>query len=217
MTEEKKHTRFDTTTVEGWLEIIAAFLMSVAVVGSAYCAYQATRWSGVQATAFAEASTARIESLRAHSIGVQQQAYDASTTLQLILAYSDGATETALALKERFIREEFVVFVDEWLELEPFQTDGAPKSPFELEGYQNEKVVEAEELSDEAGESFQIALDANQTGDDYILTTVFFATVLFFTGIATKFRNVWIKASLIVLASAGLAFALVTVSGLPFH
>jgi hypothetical protein len=190
--------------------------MSIAVVGSAYCAWQATRWSGVQATSFAEASTARIESLRAQSTGIQQTAYDASTTLQLIMAYSEGATDTASDLAERFIRDEFVVYVDEWIALEPFQNDDAPASPFDLESYENEKINEAEALSEEAEEKFRIALDANQTGDDYILTTVFFATVLFFTGIATKFRNIYIKSSLIALAVIGGAVALITVSGLPF-
>lgn len=217
MDEESRHRKWDTSTYDGWLEIIAAILMSVAVVGSAYCAYQATRWSGVQATAFAEASTARIESLRSQSTGIQQTAYDASTTLQLIIANSEGATDTAADLADRFIRDEYSVYVEEWLALEPFKNDDAPASPFELESYQNQKIVEAEELSDDASEKFEVALAANQTGDDYILTTVFFATVLFFTGIATKYRNIRIKTVLVALGCAGLIFALVTVSGLPFH
>ena len=48
--ETKQKKKFDTSTREGWLEIISAVLMSIAVVGSAYCAWQATRWSGEQAT-----------------------------------------------------------------------------------------------------------------------------------------------------------------------
>jgi len=217
MDEETRHKKWDTSTYDGWLEIIAAILMSVAVVGSAYCAYQATRWSGVQATSFAEASTARIESLRSQTTGIQQTAYDASTTLQLIITYSEGETEIVSNLTDRFVRDEYRVYVDEWLALKPFENDDAPASPFELASYQNAKIVEAEALSDDASEKFEVALAANQTGDDYILTTVFFATVLFFTGIATKYRNIRIKSVLVAFACAGLVFAVVTVSGLPFH
>ena len=31
--------------------------------------------------------------------------------------------------------------------------------------------------------------DANDTGDNYVLATIFFAAVLFFAGIATKFTS----------------------------
>lgn len=46
-------------------EIAAAILLSIATVLTAWCAYQATRWSGVQSIRYAEASAARVESTRA--------------------------------------------------------------------------------------------------------------------------------------------------------
>ncbi|MCI0886089.1 MAG: hypothetical protein J4N92_07885, partial [Chloroflexi bacterium] len=52
------------------IELLSAILLSVAVVGSALSAWQASLWSGEQATLFAEASTARLESNRETAIAL---------------------------------------------------------------------------------------------------------------------------------------------------
>ena len=47
--------------VEMWMEIVPSILMALAVVLTAYSAYESTRWGGVQATNFATASALRAE------------------------------------------------------------------------------------------------------------------------------------------------------------
>ena len=59
-------TRIDPT--DRWVEILAAAILAFATVASAWSAYQATRWNGVQAVAFAEAGAARVESVRASDL-----------------------------------------------------------------------------------------------------------------------------------------------------
>ena len=200
------------------IELVATILMSVAVVCSAYCAWQATRWGGVQATAFAEASSMRLESSKAMSTGVQQTAYDASTLLQLaVFAYSEGGTRTVTEFSERFMREEFKPFVDEWLAFEPFKNPEAPKTPFELEDFKNAEIESARGLEEKASASFEEAKAANQTGDDYILATVYFATVLFFAGVSTKLDERVLVWAILVLATAGLGFGFSRMLTLPFH
>jgi len=198
------------------LELIATILMSIAVVSSAYCAWQATRWSGVQAVAFAEASTARVESSKAQSNGVQQAAYDASTLLELTLAYSRGETQTASTMKDRFMREEFVVHVDDWLAMEPLKNPDVPRTPFELETFSNAQMDLSEDLEEQAAVKFEEAKEANQTGDDYILATVYFATVLFFSGVSTKLDQRPLQWFVILLAAGGLAFGFFRALTLPF-
>src|SRR5690349_17820256 len=48
-----------------WQELLATVLLSWAALGSAFSVWQATRWSGVQAIEFANASAARVEAVRA--------------------------------------------------------------------------------------------------------------------------------------------------------
>ncbi|MCL1587668.1 MAG: hypothetical protein M3092_04550, partial [Actinomycetia bacterium] len=62
----------------------------------------------------------------------------------------------------------------------------APKAPFEMKEYVIAKSVEADELSALADQKSQDARDANQNGDNYVLTMVLFASVLFFGGVSSK-------------------------------
>jgi hypothetical protein len=48
-------------------------------------------------------------------------------------------------------------------------------------------------LSQKSEEQIQMAKQANQNGDNYILLTVLFATVLFFSGVGTKYKTFLIK------------------------
>lgn len=200
------------------VELVATVLMSIAVVCTAYCAWQATRWGGVQAVAFAEASTARVESSKALSSGTQQMAYDASTLLLLTeQAYNEGDATAALEFADRFMRDEFKVYVDEWLALEPFKNDDAPATPFDLPDFENAQLKKAEDLEEAAAAKFQEAKDANQTGDDYILATVFFAIVLFFCGIAPKLDQRPLQWMVLIFAIIGLGTGLARALTLPYY
>jgi len=199
------------------LELAATILLSVAVVCTAYCAYESTRWSGVQAIALAQASATRIESGKAQGLANQQIAYDALTFAQLAEAYTQDQTETVQFLLDRVTREEFRPYLDEWMTLRPLHNLDAPRTPFELEDFSNAAAVQASELEAEAATLFQDAQDANQTGDDYVLGTVFFAGVLFFAGVSTKLDSPKLSTFVLGLASLWLVLGATRVLTLPFH
>lgn len=199
------------------IELVATFLMSIAIVLSAYCAYEATRWSGVQALAYASANTARVESSKASSEAWQQLSYDASTLLNLTEADIMGETIVVTELSSHFIRKEFQPYVDEWMTLQPLTNPAAPSTPFDLPDFVNEEQERSKELEEEATIKIQEAQDANQNGDDYVLATVFFALVLFFAGISTKLDYVNLQRMVLVFAMIGLGIGFLRMLTLPFH
>lgn len=73
--------------------------------------------------------------------------------------------------------------------------------------YTNAKREESLALSAEAEEELAYGDEANQRGDNYVLTTVFFAAVLFFTGIVTKFKNDSIRFASLAMATIALVGA----------
>lgn len=208
-------------TIEDWLELVPSILMAVAVVLTAYSAYESARWGGVQATDFATASSLRIEASAATSIGVTQMSYDAGTFGQLALEFRDTdfsdpvQRQQASLLADSLMRDEFKVYFEEWVALDPSNNDGAPGTPFDLPTFSNDQIEKAERLTAEAEVSFSEAKDANQTSDDYILATIFFASVLFFTGL--RMRSVRIRSFVTVLAAFALASGIVRISTLPFQ
>ena len=71
-------------------------------------------------------------------------------------------------------------------------------SPFDMPQYVLDEQIEAETLQAESTELFR---QANELSDEYMLLTVLFATVLFFTGVAGKFQWRLIDAAMLNLGT----------------
>jgi hypothetical protein len=199
-----------------WVELVAAVLLALATVMSAWSAYQATRWSGVQATAFSRAGALRSESVRASTSGGQSVNIDVETFLAWVAAVSAGDEREADFLRGRF-RDEFKPAFETWLALDPDGPGGEiPRgTPFDLVNYQVADLVKADELERQASASFDEAREANQTGDNFVLTAVLFASVLFFAGIGTKWRSFRLRVSSLALGGIMFVSATVLVFSLP--
>lgn len=189
------------------LEVVAAIILAVVTILTAWSAFEATKWSGLMAIAFSEANAARTEANRAAARVNAEQAIDVGLFTDWVAAQSAGDTILAGFLEERF-RDEFRPAFEAWIATRPLQTSGAPSTPFEMEEYALDEQARAEELNALADQRGQDARDANQTGDNYVLTTVLFASVLFFAGTSTKFQRRRVQLGLL-----GMAVLLVAVGG----
>lgn len=203
-------------------ELVATVLLSVAVLLTAFSAWQATRWSGVQAVAFTEAGGATTQSVAELNVASAQVAYDATTFSSFSLRYPNGlgdpaTREEALRLADRLIRPEFRPALDAWLALEPAVNPEAPRTPFEMEEYSNQRQQEAFRLQAFAEERVEDGKAANQTGDDYVLATVFLASTLFFGGVSTKIDSPSLRGVVLGLAGMSLLIGVIRILSLPFH
>ena len=197
------------------IDFLSALLLSAAVVLSAFSAWQASLWGGDQATLFAEASTARLESNRESGITLTRLNYDAGTFVDAALALTNGNQEAIDLFNERLFRDEFKVWVEEWLELDPLNNPNAPKTPFELDGFTESYFAEPTRLDEVANDKFEAGKDANENNDNYVLATVLFASVLFFAGISTKFKSPRIRVLSIGIAAIALTLSAVWIITLP--
>jgi hypothetical protein len=196
------------------LEIIATILLAVVTILTAWSAFQSTKWSGVMAIAFSEANAARTESAQAAARVNVEQAVDVGLFTDWIAARSEGNDELADFLEARF-RDEFQPAFDAWVAERPLQTPGAPATPFEMDEYQLDEQALAAELAMTADARGQAAREANQRGDNYVLTTVLFASVLFFAGISTRFRGRRVQIALLTMAVLVLAAGLAVLATFP--
>jgi hypothetical protein len=189
------------------IESIASIVLAIAVVLTAWAAFQAGKWGGEQSIQFSVAGASRTESTRADTRGGQLAQIDVSMYTDFVAAYIDdidtGAiqpydgtnfTPTAGTLSaflyNRF-RDEFRPAMDAWLATDPAGNPDAPTTPFVMDEYNVAEFAEAERLVQLADQAAVDARAANQNGDNYVLTAVLFATVLFFSGIASKLENRW--------------------------
>lgn len=187
------------------IELIATIVLAVATILTAWSGFESGKWGGEQSVNFSEAGAARTESTRADTLGGQLVQIDVAMYIDWVTAISEdlnseAITEASLSpfvpvkgtisgfLYLRF-REEFVPAVDAWLATDPIDNAEAPKTPFTMSEYVVAERVKALELSALADEKALAARTANQNGDNYVLTMVLFASVLFFAGVSSKMNR----------------------------
>ena len=195
--------------------MISSVLLLAATVSTAFCVFQATLWSGNQAISYGQASANRIESIRYSNIAVAQTQIDAALFVNWISAKSENNTLLADFLEARF-RDEFKPAFYAWLRKAESSVGGVPfGTPFELPEYQLESVRQSQDYLNKAEEAFAEGTKANEINDKYISATVFFAIVLFLTGIEPRWQKAKVKAAMTIAATIIYAYALWYVLELP--
>jgi hypothetical protein len=198
------------------LELWSAALLAAATLTTAYSAYQATRWGGEQSTRFTEAGAARTESAKAQSRGFSFVTIDADLFTQFAVAYSQGNEQLEDILSRRFFRDEFKRAFNAWIKLRPLANPRAPDVPFEMKQYRVADLEESEQLEGEASQRFDEGREANQTSDNYVLATIFFAAVLFFGGLSVKFRSQVLVIATLAFGTLMFLGGVVRLATLPF-
>ena len=207
----QENHRFDR-----WIEFLSAALMALAAICTAWCGYQAARWSGVQAISFIEALAAHQDSIKQANQAVLTQSMHIDLFVEWTSAVTIGNQQQANFLFERFPAE-LKMASEAWLKLEPETNPDAPPSPFAMQEYVLEQNKESANLSAEADEMFATATQANRTADNYVLLTVIFATVLFFGGISGKFKSRTVDLAMLVLAFVLFTIGLVVMLSFPIY
>jgi hypothetical protein len=183
------------------IEIWAAVLLSVATVATAWCAYQATLWAGRQQSNNAAASAARVEAGRAYNRALEYVAIDADFFADYAQAVAAGDTALQTFYIDHMFRREFLPVFEAWIATDPLNNPAAPRNPFEIESYLDDLMAEPNAYLEESERRTALAEQANQNTDEYILDTVFYATVLFFAGVSTKFSSHKVKIGLMTLGT----------------
>jgi len=191
-----------------WVEITCAVVLALATTSSAWCAYQATLWGGVQTFRLAAANNASRESSTASLAALQSRAIDASMGISWMQAKNEGNELQEKFLFDRF-RPEMKRAVEAWLKTDPFNNPAAPLGPLKMAEYVQPELAEAKRQDERYFREYAAAVQANENSDTYVLLTVLFASVLFFGGIAGTLDSRRLRVSILSIA---LALFVVTVA-----
>ena len=189
------------------IEIVAVAMLSVTAILTAWCGFQAAKWSGERAIAFAEASAARVEASDADSEAREARVVDLIIYAEWVTAEAEGETVFADEIEARFTPH-FTVAFDAWQDggqVEP--------GPFAMAEYVPPGTVESAERSAYAEARFADAVEDTERGDNYSLLTVLFALVLFLTAMAQRDIHhvaAWMMLGLAALIALGGFIVLLT-------
>lgn len=202
----------ELTRRERWWDLMAAVILSLATLFSAWSSYQAARWNGDITASNRAATTARFNATKQTNLANRHVLIDTTSFAAWLEAEVTGQDEVATALVERF-RPELKVAFDAWL------SDGSGNlpagTPLEHPDYvlaaneeTNRFLTSAERHSDEAD-------TAVGNSDRFVLTAVLYASVLFFAGLASKLNTPSGRHLAVILAGAMFVVATGVVLSLP--
>jgi hypothetical protein len=192
-----------TTNVHRAVELVLVAMLAFASLLTAWSGYEAARWGGVQSTKFSEASARRVDSSRAAAHADQLTAIDVNLFTNYLNAFATDQQDLADFYEARF-RDEFKPAFDAWIATNPKTNPDAPSSPFDMPEYHLADRDRADQLEAEASALFDEGKDANQQSDDYVLTAVILASILFLAGISTRID--WYVARYAVIGTALIVF-----------
>ncbi|MGZ8735038.1 MAG: hypothetical protein ACXW1M_07605 [Acidimicrobiia bacterium] len=194
--------------------IIEAALLAVVALIAAWSGFAAAKWSTESRVLIAEAATARNQANTAELEGFDIRISDGLTFNAWLAA---SALEDPIAEERalRRFRPDFRVAFDAWIATDPDSNPDAPGGPQGMPEYGEPEVERARDLNADADRLFTEGEEAGITGDDYVRTTVYLATVLFLVGISSHFPVRGARYGLILIGVAILVFSAIQLGSLP--
>jgi hypothetical protein len=196
---------------ERLLEFGAVLLLSLTTLATAWSGYQAALWSGEQSQHYARASATRIKAQQQETSAGQLRIDDLLYFNEWLDARSAGNRRLATIYRRRF-RPQFEPAFRAWLAQKPFTTAAAVPGPLYMPQYHLVESDRAAALDDRADALYLGGTEAKTNDDHYILSTVFFAAVLFFAGISLRLAwrplRVFVLGMAAALLLAGVGFVL---------
>ncbi len=196
------------------VEILEAVLLAVVAIATAWSGYQAAKWDGENAREYAIATKDRAVANRAWTLGGQQRLFDSTNFSTWLQARTDGQPQLAALYARRFSPEYAVAF-HAWIRAGGLTDPKAPPGPSFMPQYHNSGWQRAARLDRTASAMFTAGTEARHHGEDFVRTTVIFATVLFLVAVGQRFRMPTARRGLIVVSLGLLAFALYLVLSYP--
>jgi hypothetical protein len=186
---------------------------SIAVVATAWAAFQASKWSGRQTFALESSTRQRQLSTEARLEGNQQMSVDVNLFVAWSSAYAGGNEELASFLHDR-LPLRIKGPLDAWIATKPRFSKDAPLSPFAMAEYRVEAHERAATLGREADGALARAESANRTSDTYVLHTVLFAMVMMLTSMGVRLHHRKPRQSMLY---AGCVVLVVSLASLALH
>jgi hypothetical protein len=184
------------------LQMINTLILAIATLAITWCSYQSVLWNGIQTFKLADSNKfARLAQQKTIVAG-QNRAIDEA----IIIAFVKAAVEKKQDIVDyalRGLRPELSKIMTEWLSSRPFENHAAYPHPMVMSEYielLKKDMAESEKLSQQAEESKDAALEANNNSDSYSLLTVVFAMVMFLGAITSKITYLRLDFAAIITA-----------------
>jgi ABC-type multidrug transport system permease subunit len=197
-----------------WVEPVAALLMALATLSTAWCSYQSAAWTRKSNRLMNEFNALERKAGLMTMQGTQQATIHAAMFMQLLAAQQAGNEKLVNFYVERFPSDVRKAY-DAWSAQRPFENPNADPHPFVPKLYEPRGTREAADANAKAATNQREAGAAGSISGQYLANTVLFAAVLFFASASGKFEQRRVRLMAFIFATAVFIFALVRTAMLP--
>jgi hypothetical protein len=197
-----------------WVEPVAALLMALATLSTAWCSFESAAWTRKSNRLMNEFNAFEREAGLFRIQGMQQATIHTGMFMQALAAREAGNDKLVNFYVERFPPELRKAY-DAWLAQKPFENPNADPHPFVSKLYETPGKRDADDATAKGFENQQQAGTAGSVSGQYLANTVLFAAVLFFANAAGKFEQRRVRVVAFAFAIAVFVFAVVRTAMLP--
>ena len=195
------------------LEIIAVMMLAITTLGTAWCGYQASQWSGIYSDNNQQQTNHQLEANRRFALAIQTFSYDSNMIALYAQAVQENNAGLAQFYRDTMARKGLLPFLDKWEAT--VRRGGTPTPLLEDPQYVDAQSGGFRSEQEAAAKAAGAAQHAADTSQVYTLNTIVLAVALFFAGVTASFRYRPARVLLIVLALLTLAFAATRLADLP--
>jgi hypothetical protein len=195
------------------LELIAVLLLGITTVGTAWCGFQAARWSGQSGDLTRVASEQHVEGARLFGLATQRVTYDSMVVAKY--AEANQAHNAALLkfYRQYIVRPGFLPVLDRWEAA--VKAGKSAVGVFEDKEYLAGQFADYEKTVAAAEKAAKDSQQASEVADSYVGTTILLAVALFFAGVTSSFKYRPARLLLLIAATGAVAVAASRIAGLP--
>ena len=179
------------------IEIIAAVVLGIAGILTAYAAYQSALTDGDALKGYTESAKSTSDANGWYDEYMQTVNRDQDLFVQYaVLTTTDP--ETAIGIRELLFSPELEAATVAW----EASGDDGPATPLDMEEYVVPAYDEYSTLFVQAEEQFAAAEKADNAGDKFELAAVFLAVALFLAGVASLFKKWSVRIAVLAISVA---------------
>lgn len=201
-------------TQRRWVEPIAALVMALATVGTAWSSYESAAFTRRSNRLLNEFNALERKANLLSIQGMQMASIHAALFMQVLAAHDAGNEKLVDIYVQRFppdLRKAY----DAWLAQQPFTNPNADSHPLVPNLYEMRGAKEAAEATATGAARVQEARNNGNVSGQYLANTVLFAAVLFFANASAKFEQRRVRIVSFLFAIGVFAFAVARIIILP--
>jgi hypothetical protein len=207
-------SNLDAQKKKKWVEPVAALLMALATLSTAWCSYQSAAWTRQSNRLMNEFNALERRAGLLTVQGMQQATIHTGMFMQALAAHQAGNDKLVNFYVERFPPELRKAY-DAWMAQKPFENPNADPHPFVPKLYETPGTREAADANAKAANSLEEARKAGSVSGQYLANTVLFAAVLFFASASSRFEQRRVRVVAFAFAVSVFLFAVVRTAMLP--